>query len=135
MGMYTTLKFKAIVKPEYQQFVPQWHSDTEMRTEWNIQEFPEYANYSRSSSIPFGGCHGHTNSFNDGVWTVECALKNYDDTIEQFMTYVASKMFESVEYCITEYEEDYYFGIDHTNWELKDGQMVKTVVYSDNNNG
>lgn len=99
MGDYTLLEFSGRVKPEYADAIPRFDEDALINVnEWYGGKFHEFSKVSRSNFIPFGNTTYFMNEYDDHIWTVRCALKNYDRTIESFIDMVASKVFEHVTY-------------------------------------
>lgn len=91
MGMYTGLRGKIKLKPEYAVKIKQ-EMDSEEYFCWEniLPEGNKYHSYSRNSFIPFGAvCYidwkEEPVELKDGVLSFTCSLKNYDDTIEVFL--------------------------------------------------
>lgn len=118
MGMYTGLRFKVTVKPEYREILDKIiNSDTFL--EWGSFEgtpfTKEWEEYSRSGFIPWGCVCYMPDSWGDnvnrynadtGMWEVVCSLKNYFGTIEYFLENVLSPIIESYKYIEHLYEEE-----------------------------
>ena len=123
MGMYTGLRFKGVVKKQFrEEFEP-----IALKGCWEEakdKKINNFANTSRASFIPCGALaympeewedteekptDGFERTYNkeSGVWTFQCSLKNYDDTIEIFLT-LAPYFIERVEHCEVFYEEWIY---------------------------
>jgi len=120
MGMYTGLRFKGVVKKQFREefahiaLMGCWEDSKD-------EKINNFSNTSRASFIPCGAlCYmpeewedeeenptdGFERTYNkeDGLWTFQCSLKNYDDTIEEFLA-LAPYFIESVEHCEVFYEE------------------------------
>lgn len=150
MGMYTGLRCKVIIKPEYRDELEAMHKLNYEWTRSNIDFIREYGDYSRADFIPRGmlsympdsweitpkkedgsedwnnakDADGFEISFDKitGLWSFQCSLKNYDDTIEYFIDKVLSEIAESVKHL-----EYYYEEWDHSVlYELVDGKIVKS---------
>lgn len=127
MGMYTGLRCKVIIKPEYREEMKYLH---EIDYEWedsNLDFMKEYAEGDgRATFIPRGSLSympdaweedprslfspatdGFDRKFDPetGLWTFQCSLKNYDDTIENFLDNVLSRITEEVIHLEYYYEE------------------------------
>jgi len=124
MGMYTGLRCKVIIKPEYIVEFVRLHSK-EVYYDWstsNIDFLKEYYEYPRADWVP-NGCLSYmpvewedsekkaTDGFDTkfesetGLWSFQCSLKNYDDTIEYFFEHVLSKVTQEVIHLEYYYEE------------------------------
>jgi len=117
MGMYTGLRFKGIVKKEFRKDF----KDIAMNGEWDNSKdkrFADFGKVSRASFIPCGVLtympnewenDGFEQTYNEesGFWSFQCSLKNYEDTIEEFLALVPY-FIESVEHCEVFYEEWIY---------------------------
>lgn len=145
MGMYTGVRAKIIIKPEFREEFS--FLDKEAEYEWsesNLDFLKEYGQVSRATFIPRGGLSympdewelvelrdlgnvsvasdGFDRYFNkkNGIWTFQCSLKNYEDTIETFFENVLPKITESIIHL-----EKYYEEWDSSIlYELKDGKIV-----------
>ena len=100
MGMYTGLRVKAKIKEDFLQqlenVLSAWDTGS-WEGPWAVVDFvkfPFVENFSkmgRSSMIPYGAvCYmpddwEYVNTFEDGVWTFCCSLKNYNSEIEIFL--------------------------------------------------
>ncbi|WP_340032549.1 hypothetical protein NSQ20_11840 [Paenibacillus sp. FSL K6-1122] len=152
MGMYTGLRCKVIVKPEFRQEFEFLNNEVQYEwTESNIDFLKEYGEYSRATFIPRGGLSympdcwedvpknengdrdwrnasptdGFNREFNKetGLWTFQCSLKNYESTIEYFLDNVLSIVVETIIHL-----EYYYEEWDKSiMFELIDGQITKSV--------
>lgn len=130
MGMYTGLRFKGYVKPEFRE---EFKRFTDMSLDWQERKWDKFSdpvlqNYSkieRASFIPYGALaympddwqtntdeygdgdatDGFERTFNPetGYWTFQCSLKNYSDTIEEFFK-IIPHFIESVEHAEVFYE-------------------------------
>lgn len=128
MGMYTGLRAKVVVKPQYRRAIGLLHEDDDLLKAWEAPAkiLPEWAktwlNYGRSCFIPFGGLAYMPDDFDKrnvdkedgrssydevtGVWEFACSLKNYESEIEYFVPNVLFNLAESVEYCESLYEQN-----------------------------
>ncbi|MED1125179.1 hypothetical protein [Bacillus atrophaeus] len=144
MGMYTGLRCKAIIKPEYRE---EMKHIAEQEYEWsdsNLDFMKEYGKVSRATFIPRGALaympdkwegppfgrfgdgvptDGFGRNFDPdtGLWTFQCSLKNYDDTIEYFMDHVLSRISEKVIH-LEYYYEEWDSGI---MYDIEDGKVVE----------
>ncbi|OMD76835.1 hypothetical protein [Paenibacillus odorifer] len=136
MGEYTGLRCKLKIKDE---FVPLIESMVKDRLDWgdlNTEHLfiKDFAEYNRSSFIPYGMLsympdeweevdHADWNTtFVDKVWTFQCSLKNYEDTIEKFFTDVLPEITE-----VSLHIETYYNGSGYAYLhKLEDGSVVET---------
>jgi hypothetical protein len=145
MGMYTGLRFRGYIKPEYRQMIQEILGDYDNwqdRKHWEhyIEQFPFLENFAtlpRASMIPFGG-HAYmpdvwdnkenivTSSFKrqfdmeTGYFAFSCSLKNYDDEIDTFISEVIPIMCESTDH-IEEFYEEWH---ESNLYALKDGLIV-----------
>ena len=117
MGMYTGLRFKGVVKEEFRDnFEP-----IAMEGCWDESRdkmFLDFSCDSRSSFVPCGGlCYmpdawveeektefARSYDKETGRWVFSCSLKNYEDTIKDFL-HLVPYFVENVEYCEVFYEE------------------------------
>lgn len=114
MGMYTTLFCLCDIKEEYERELTllskagwQWeHAITE-----ELRDF----GYDRRSGFVTGKCLGNHK------WTFEADLKNYDDTLEEFIQTVLSLICKKIYKLETLYEEDMY----PTVYIMKNGKIVE----------
>lgn len=135
MGMYTGVRMKVFVKPEFRELI----QSINRGAEWSdfIDEYPflnHYASFGRAGFIPRGTlCYmpdswedipkdakGKPDYFkakatdgferkidiNSGLWTFQCSLKNYEREIECFFAEVLPNIIESAEHIETFYEEN-----------------------------
>jgi len=115
MGMYTGLRFKGVVKPEYRAAMV----DIATSGDWensNVKEFAEFGNrFERAIFIPRGALSYAPLAWYDdeydtnydvesGMWTFDCSLKNYGGEVEAFFELIPLFV-ESVEYLEKLYEE------------------------------
>ena len=140
MGAYTGLRFKGIVKKQFRgEFAPiALNGCWEDAKDKKINNF---ANCSRASFIPCGALNympdewekwedenrkatdGFERTYNkeSGVWTFQCSLKDYENTIEEFLALVPY-FIESIEHCEVFYEEWIY----SVKYELIENAIVLT---------
>lgn len=113
MGMYTQLIVRCKLKPEFIEPVKKLLSQdaytwTVMAQEGNYEWMEEFARNERAGAIPFcesSYFESYPNTVNDErVWSFGCNLKNYEDTIEEFLTMLPHMIVELYE-CKTLYEE------------------------------
>lgn len=132
MGMYTGIRFKGIVKPEYRI----GFECIAMEGDWensSVPEFREFGEMGRSSFIPCGCLAYMPDEWDDdeefersydkesGRWVFQCSLKNYELEIETFFCILPMFM-ESIEHLEYYYEEM----ICSQKYELIDGKVVMT---------
>lgn len=143
MGMYTGLRFKAIIKKEYRDDINQLINDS--NETWRVcknEVLKSFDTINRSDFIPFGPlCYmpncwenpeneeatdGFERYFNKatGLLCFQCSLKNYNNTIEYFINNIASLICEELIHCEVLYEE---FSTS-TFYELKCGK-IEAVDY------
>lgn len=128
MGDYTGLRFRGVVKEGYRRPFEWalnnnsnecrvWEHMANIYDEENYPIWREWAEYSRSSFIPYGAiCYipwkeDHPEwqrSFNaeTGEWVFQCSLKNYSSTIGKFWTEVVPELMERVDHFETWFEYD-----------------------------
>ncbi len=138
MGMYTGLRAKLIVKPEFRQIISNlnkrtinpdldWESLAKLHPE--IQSLQLWAKVDSRNFIPHGVLCCMPNDFSDsedgegyskfdmetGEWEFCCSLKNYENEIWTFNMTIMAEMIEHVVYCQSLYEEhwDHY---DEGDW-------------------
>lgn len=150
MGMYTGIRFKGYVKPEFRQDF----EDIALNGEWeesNIKEFREFGKkFGRASFIPCGSLSympDEWESFNDGFekysnlwwasavatdgfertydketgyWAFQCSLKNYEDEIENWFELVPL-FIERIDHLEYFYEEWEY----SRRYDLIGGKIVR----------
>lgn len=130
MGMYTSLKFKGIVKPEYREtiavFMQSLSLDANPWYATGVDFMQEFGHDYRSIFIPFGS-DPDAREFDilTGAWEFDTELKNYDNTIEKFFE-IVPKMMETVSECVTHYEGDDYI----RSHELKEDRIVESSITS-----
>lgn len=124
MGMYTGLRFKAIIKQEYIDDIQKMlkSNNDEPWEDCESDVLKSFAKISRSSFIPFGclaympdcwenedgtDSDGFERDFNNetGRFAFQCSLKNYDETIEYFINNVVPIICDKLIHCETLYEE------------------------------
>jgi hypothetical protein len=149
MGMYTGLRVKVTVKPEFRPMIGKI-SEGAMWEEF-VDQFPfltDYAQLDRSEFIPHGAlCYmpssweigefphqvatdgfDGTMDMQTGRWAFQCSLKNYDSEIYQFFRDVLSKIIESSEHIEYHYEEwDGSIMYNYTDGELVKIQETKGI--------
>lgn len=116
MGMYTRFSGQVLVKPEYRAMIADlcdwektpgcWWDLANMNPQhrWLVK----YAGVSRSNFIPRGAYASADPVYHitdDGVWTIDCELKNYEDTIASFMNLIIPNIAIKAE-MFSHYEED-----------------------------
>lgn len=142
MGMYTGIRFKGYVKPEYRKAMETIAIDGSWN-ESDIQEFAEFGQIGRSSFIPCGSLSympdewegAPYNKYHDGVptdgfertynagtgyWTFQCSLKNYESEIESFFGLIPL-FIEKIEHLEYFYEEWDY----SSRYDLYNGMVFK----------
>lgn len=143
MGMYTGLRFKGVVKEEFRNEF----EDIALNGNWEESSnavFAQFGSDPRADFIPCGAlsympdewetepfdkyyCGTPTDGFdrtydkNSGRWTFQCSLKNYNNTIENFLR-LLPYFIESVEHAEVYYEEWCW----SRKYELVCGEMIKT---------
>lgn len=143
MGMYTGLRCKVKVKEEYRQDIEILMEDTGW-SDCNHDIFKNYSKIDRAVFIPFGALSympdewekkigesvfdtiatdGFNREFNKetGVWTFQCSLKNYSDTIYYFINDVLTNIVEEVYHLEELYEENEVSDL----YEFKDGKIER----------
>lgn len=143
MGMYTGLRFKGIVKPEYREMIKEINDGAD----WSdfAEKFPfltNYASLDRAEFIPRGSLAYMPDSWEEGkfpnqeatdgfernidlktgYWTFQCSLKNYNQEIQQFFSEVLLEIIDSVDHIEYYYEE----WARSKFYELKDGKIVNS---------
>lgn len=131
MGMYTGLRFKAIIKKEYREDIDIILKSKNSWEDCSHELFKDYSKVSRSDYIPFGSpaympevwegepydeekpwncraTNGFDRYFNKetGLLCFQCSLKNYDSTIELFLNKVAKVIIDKTIHIEVLYEED-----------------------------
>jgi hypothetical protein len=141
MGMYTGLRIRVKLKPE---FIPaiQTVMDGEGDSIWSNLGYDfldEWAKVGRSNFIPNGALAympwDKNDSFwqdsltLDGEWQFQCSLKNYENEVENFIVNVLGRIIEESLHVEVLYEEwdssDMYKFIDN-KWELLEDHSVNT---------
>lgn len=143
MGMYTSIRSKVVVLPEWREALAYlhercddtfWRSGSKWRRVFNrYPDMPGLADWvkvGRRDFIPFGvlafdpgdGFCGRGKSFSefdkdDGVWEFCCSLKNYDGEIEQFASTVLAAITQSVDWFETVSEWAHFD--DERPWQEK----------------
>jgi hypothetical protein len=155
LGMYTGIRCKVIIKPEYRDELKKLdYNGDKSYYDWsksNIDFMQEYGKYSRARFIPCGALaympdcweqapydkygdgvptDGFDTNFNyeTGLWTFQCSLKNYDDTIEYFFENVLSKIVKEIIHLETFYEENSHgvlYKLENNKIIVKDQYGVK----------
>ena len=138
MGMYTGIRFKGIVKPEFRKEL----IGIAMFGEWenaNSEIFQEFGKLDRSGFIPCGALCYMPNGWDDGKFphaeatdgfsrtyhedtgygSFQCSLKNYNYEIEQFFK-IIPKFIEKIEHLEYYYEEWEY----SEKYDIIDGEVV-----------
>lgn len=129
MGMYTGLRARVKIKPEYRSAIQKLHdnhcNDYIDEDGWDSLDHNEIPNLSiwkaitRRNFIPFGGlaympdgfeqpftdCGG--SKFDGEWWTFSCSLKNYNNEIGTFTLLILKEIVEEIDYCQRLYEESY----------------------------
>lgn len=154
MGMYTGLRFKGYVKPEFRKNF----SDIAINGNWEKstdEKFLAFANKTSASFIPRGALscmpdewQTNTDQYGDGdatdgfertydpetgYWTFQCSLKNYEDTIYEFMLLVPY-FIESVEHAEVFYEEwdwSEKYELVNNKMEMTNNQFIRYNNYDD----
>lgn len=144
MGMYTGLRCKVIVKPEYRDEMDYLHNVVYYDwSESNLDFMREYGKVPRATFIPYGDLCYMPDSWEDkitetlsvatdgfnlkfdpatGLWTFQCSLINSCDTIEHFFELVLRRIAEKVihlEYYYEEWEKSKFY-------DLVDGKIVES---------
>ena len=140
MGDYTGLRFKGIIKKQFREEF----ASIALNGCWEDakdKKINNFANCSRASFIPCGALNympdewekwedenrkatdGFERTYNkeNGVWTFQCSLKDYENTIEEFLALVPY-FIESIEHCEVFYEEWIY----SEKYELIENAIVLT---------
>lgn len=143
MGMYTGLRFKGTIKKEFRNEF----EDIALSGDWeesNNEVFKGFGGVSRARFIPCGALaympdewetepydKYHNGTPTDGFdrtydkesgrWTFQCSLKNYENTIEEFLS-IVPYFIEEVEHAEVYYEEWRY----SKRYKLINGEMLMT---------
>ena len=127
MGIYTSFRFKATIKPEYREKLQEIIENYE----WIDNGLPGvkgWMEFSRCNFIPWscevtkwddGDWFSHS-EWDGETWTVCGALKNYGGEIEYFFREVLSPIIETLWFCQTWHEE----AMEPTNWVLASFNLV-----------
>lgn len=119
MGVYTALKIRCKIKPEYCPIIEELHKVYSWdRVSIN---FPEYnwldvwARIYRADFIPFGSMAIYPDwnestdthsTFENGEWYFCCSLKNYENEISDFVDLVFLNIVEELYECKMQYESN-----------------------------
>lgn len=143
MGMYTGLRFKGIIKPEYRDMIHHIYNEGLWRNYHHLDFLTNYLKLSRAEFIPKGALSYMpdswedesipADSFNDyfdletGYWAFQCSLKNYEDEISVFLRDVLPAILQSSEHIEVLYEE----WSSSNLYKLKENKIVRagSVVY------
>ena len=144
MGMYTGLRFKGIIKPQYRKMIQHIsNNDGLWRNYHHLDFLTNYLRLSRAEFIPKGALAYMPDSWEDesipadsfrdyfdpetGYWAFRCSLKNYEDEIDVFLKDVLPIIAESAEHIEVLYEEWSASNL----YELKDNKVFHTdqIVY------
>lgn len=153
MGMYTGLRCKVIIKPEFREEMQRLSENHYEWSESNYDFMRKYGEDDRATFIPcgalaympssweegpFGGSgfggkatDGFERNFDPetGYWSFQCSLKNYEDTIENFMENVLTRIVEKVIHLEYYYEE----WDSSIMYDIIDGKVVqldKGIIYN-----
>lgn len=127
MGMYTGLRARVKVKPEYCEAISmlhlgsEWDDWREVYMAYDVPNLDKWLEYGRHNFIPFGtlSCmpdnfdnklkqpneYGGGSEWDGEYWEFACSLKNYENEIDFFVPNVLFMISESVDYCHHLYEE------------------------------
>lgn len=112
MGMYTRLILKCKLKPQFVEPIKKLITEPrdietygwkQIMEETKSDFMKDYVEDERVWAIPFCEADGNIKLEGD-IWSFECNLKNYTDTIEKFLTMLPN-MIEELYECETMYEE------------------------------
>lgn len=131
MGMYTGLRCRVIIKPEYREEIEKINKGLE----WEDSQYGLFRMYGDDpragfiprgalSYMPWGDDEFHWQRKMDirsGVWQFQCSLKDYDDTIQSFFDDILPEIASEIIYLEKYYEEWCYGKL----YELKDGKIVE----------
>lgn len=122
--MYTGLRARVKIKPEYRQAMFKLYDDSFVGDFWDAlddDELPNLAEWKKvydRDFIPcgclaympdgfgepfFGSDGGHC--FDGEWWTFSCSLKNYRNQIQTFFDLILKNIAEEIDYCQRLYEE------------------------------
>lgn len=147
MGMYTGLRFKAVIKEEFREAIKEFMEEgldwDQMKAYYpSLEPLTVMEGYSRGDFIPHGSVEltaweikDATSKFGyrtpsewlrnydekTGIRTFQCSLKNYDSTIDYFLENVAAKIVEEVIHIETLYEGDRY----GTFYKLENEELIR----------
>lgn len=140
MGMYTGVRCKVIIKPEYRDEIERLSKDHYNWADSKIDFMKEYGQDYRATFIPLGALAYMPNSweidgratddfersFNKeiGLWTFQCSLKNYEHTIEHFFEDVLAKIAQEIIHLEYYYEE----WISSWMYDLKGNKIVRSGI-------
>jgi hypothetical protein len=133
MGMYTGLRAKVKIKPEFRAEITKLHEEGG----WENVKVPNieiWLKQGRNGFIPFGvlaympdgfcepfkprnteyGTVEGGSNFDGEWWIFSCSLKNYNGEIQTFIDKILTNIIEQVEYCESLYEE--YPWDESTTW-------------------
>lgn len=145
MGMYTGLRCKVKVKPEWREAINQL-IDPKNDDDWRGIQIADpfimkvvdiWSQVGRSGFIPFGGIayvdwdendEEWKRSFKDDIWVFQCTLKNYEDEIGTFLKSILPNIICESYIIETRYEEDE----KETKYKLIDGSIVRIYDQLDN---
>lgn len=131
MGMYTGLRFKGYVKPQFRESF----EEIAIKGEWEEskdKKFKEFSKLPRASSIPCGTLSLYAIEWEEdetfdrkydkktGYWCFQCSLKNYYDEIDNFIN-IIPYFIESAIHIEELYEESE----ESTFYTLKDGKIIE----------
>lgn len=143
MGMYTGLRAKVVVKPEWREAIALLHElrkspNPDCAHNWtqlhrahpDVPGLNGWVKVWRQDFIPFGGLCYMPDDFSEagndgyskfdpatGLWQFCCSLKNYEGEIQFFVKNVLAPITESFEYCESLYEETAYdMEGDNSSW-------------------
>lgn len=150
MGMYTGVRFKGYIKPEFRESF----EDIALYGEWENSFNEVFSTYGRNNSrvsfIPCGALsympdeweiklteyiYTATNGFNrtwdkeTGYWTFQCSLKNYEETIEEWLK-ILPYFIEKIEHLEVYYEEWEYskqYNIINGKIELVNEKFIRYI--------
>lgn len=143
MGMYTGLRCKVKVKPQWHEAIDQlinkqcYWEDIQVADPFVMKVIDTWTNVGRSSMIPFGGIvyvdwdendSDWQRSYKDGIWIFQCSLKNYEDEIGQFLKYVLPNIISESYIIESRYEEDE----EETKYKFVDG-AIERIYYPEMN--
>jgi hypothetical protein len=142
MGMYTSVRFKGIIKPEYSD----GFEDIALNGKWEKSKhdiFKKFGKLERASFIPCGGVVGCCWTGDKGpenytskifnrlydedsrFWQFECSVKNQDRIVQSFMQMIPEFVQE-----LYHFEEMYEESEYSTLYELKNGILIPSGKYA-----